>query len=72
MSVAGIHAWNTASATVVGGLLNAVVLWVIACHTPKEMRPYSSRVLQQTAISDLLLLGLSELTQPVRRENLFF
>jgi hypothetical protein len=30
-----------------------------------EMRPYSC-VFQQTAVSDLLLLGLSELTLPVR------
>jgi hypothetical protein len=67
-----IHAWNIGAATVVGGVLNGLVLWMVARHTPVEMRPYSC-VLQQTAISDLALLGLSEMIRPVSwQKNEYF
>lgn len=51
----------------VGGLQNLLAVWAIVKHTPKVMRVYSC-ILLQTCVSDLALLLLTVLADPVRKE----
>jgi hypothetical protein len=52
------------AALVFGLCFNLFTLWMIAQHTPKEMRVYSI-LLIQTCIVDLILLALSYIVQAV-------
>jgi hypothetical protein len=55
---------NVSLAVAIGGPLNALLLWVILKKTPAELQPFA-RILAQTAVIDLLVLGVSFTLLPV-------
>jgi hypothetical protein len=62
--IAEVVHWNSMAAFGFGVCLNLLTLWIIVRHTPKEMRVYSV-LLIQTCVSDLILLALTYIDQPV-------
>jgi hypothetical protein len=59
---------NVSVAMAVGGPLNALLLWAILRETPAELRPFA-RLIAQTAVIDLLLLGVTFTLLPVSIKN---
>jgi hypothetical protein len=59
-----LHRLNSLSCTILGTVLNLLLIWLIQKRTVKEMRVYS-RILLQTCIADLVFLAVNELTQPI-------
>jgi hypothetical protein len=49
---------------VVGGVGNLLVVWLVLRHTPKTMQIYS-KILLQTALTDLTLIVLTVLSDSV-------
>ena len=58
------------SLLVIGSCLNALEVWLILCHSPKEMQIYS-RILLQMSAADVLTLVLNPLTLSVSKINEF-
>jgi hypothetical protein len=64
MMIVEVIFWNTLVTLVIGSCLNLFTIWMILNHTPTEMRPYS-RMLIQSCVTDLVVLTLSFIIQPV-------
>ena len=59
-----IHEICALTSLVFGSAFNIGLVWLILKHTPTELRVYS-RILLQTCVTDLLMLVLDAIVQPV-------
>jgi DMSO/TMAO reductase YedYZ heme-binding membrane subunit len=65
ITLASVLGIGVLGAFLLGVPLNAVLLfWAIRKHTPAGLRPYA-RLLQQTCVTDLVLLTVNLLLNPV-------
>ena len=63
-----IHESCALTSLVFGSAFNIGLVWLILKHTPTELRVYS-RILLQTCITDLLILVVGAIVQPVFYSN---
>ena len=59
-----IHESCALTSLVFGSAFNIGLVWLILSHTPTELRVYS-RILLQTCVTDLLMLAMNAIVQPV-------
>ena len=69
--VSNVHGWSSGMSLIAGVPFNILLVVMIFHYTPMRLRDYSP-IMLQTCFSDLAILFISELVQPVRNIIQFF
>ena len=70
-TVSNVHGWSSGMSLIAGVPFNILLVVMIFHYTPMRLRDYSP-IMLQTCFSDLAILFISELVQPVRNNLIFF
>ena len=68
--VSNVHGWSSGMSLIAGVPFNILLVVMIFHYTPMRLRDYSP-IMLQTCFSDLAILFISELVQPVRNKLTF-